>query len=145
VQRVQRAEVSADGASLGRIGRGLVVLLGVGRDDTPRDADALAEKLSVLRVFDDAAGKMNLSVADVAGEVLVVSQFTLWADCRRGRRPSFERAAPADQARTLYERFIATLRAGGASVAEGRFQARMAVELVNDGPVTLLLDTAEHR
>jgi D-tyrosyl-tRNA(Tyr) deacylase len=142
VQRVSEARVRVDGEVRGQIAQGFLVLLGVARDDTPAEADALAEKVAGLRVFDDAAGKMNLALADVGGAVLAVSQFTLYGDCRKGRRPSFDRAAPAEEARGLYERFVERLRsAGGVRVETGVFQARMAVELVNDGPVTLLVSS----
>jgi D-tyrosyl-tRNA(Tyr) deacylase len=141
VQRVSRAAVRVDGAVAGEIGRGLVVLLGVGREDGPEDADALAGKVANLRVFDDPAGQMNLSALDVGGAVLVVSQFTLYGDCRRGRRPSYVAAAPPEEAQVLYRRFVAQVGATGLGVAEGVFRAMMQVELVNDGPVTLLLDS----
>ncbi len=142
VQRVSRAAVRVDGQVKGEIGRGFVVLVGVARDDTAEAADSLAEKIAGLRVFNDGEGKMNLSLADVGGAVLAVSQFTLHGDCRKGRRPSFDRAAPAEQARALYERFVEKLRALGVRVETGVFQAMMEVELVNDGPVTLLVGTA---
>jgi D-tyrosyl-tRNA(Tyr) deacylase len=141
VQRVSRAEVRVDGAVSGAIGRGLVVLLAVGREDGPADAESLADKIGGLRVFDDPAGQMNLSVLEVGGEVLVVSQFTLYGDTRKGRRPSYSAAAPPEVAQALYRHFIARLSAAGLRVAEGVFRAMMAVELVNDGPVTLLLDS----
>ena len=143
IQRVSQAQVTVDGQCCGRIGRGFVVLLGVGQGDGEQDARLLADKIASLRVFDDAAGKMNLALADVAGEVLVVSQFTLWADCRKGRRPSFTAAAPPDVAEALYERFLAHLKSLGLTVATGRFRQHMEVALVNDGPVTLWLDSAE--
>jgi D-tyrosyl-tRNA(Tyr) deacylase len=141
VQRVSRAAVRVDGAVTGAIGRGLVVLLAVGRDDGPRDADLLAEKVAHLRVFPDDAGQMNLSALDVGGEALVVSQFTLYGDARRGRRPSYVAAAPPEAANELYRRFVSGVAAAGLRVAEGVFRAHMEVELVNDGPVTLLLDS----
>jgi D-tyrosyl-tRNA(Tyr) deacylase len=141
VQRVSRAAVRVDGAVTGEIGRGLAVLLAVGRDDGPADADALAEKITHLRVFDDAAGQMNLSAIDAGGAVLVVSQFTLFGDSRRGRRPSYVAAAPPEIAQPLYRRFVERVAAAGLPVAEGVFRATMEVELVNDGPVTLLLDS----
>jgi len=141
VQRVSRAAVKVDGQVRGEIGRGLVVLVGVARDDTAEAADSLAEKIAGLRVFNDREGKMNLSLADVGGAALAVSQFTLHGDCRKGRRPSFDRAAPAEQARALYERFVEKLRALGVRVETGVFQAMMEVELVNDGPVTLLVSS----
>lgn len=140
-QRVSRARVVVDGAVAGEIDRGLVVLLGVARDDTPDDADRLAGKVARLRVFEDEDGKFARSLLDVGGAALVISQFTLIADTRKGNRPSFTGAAPPDAAESLYERFGRTLRAAGVSVARGVFAARMAVELVNDGPVTIILDT----
>lgn len=143
LQRVSEAEVSTDGISLGSIGRGLVVLLGVAAGDADGDAVYLAEKITHLRIFPDEEGLMNLSLLSVGGAALVVSQFTLYGDCRRGRRPGFSRAAPPDQGRELYLRFIEELRARGVPVAAGRFQAAMQVRLVNDGPVTLLLDSAK--
>ncbi len=141
IQRVSRAEVRVEGRSTGAIGRGLVVLLGVERGDEPADADYLADKVLGLRIFPDAEGKMNLSVADIGGDLLVVSQFTICGDCRRGRRPSFDRAAPPADARRLYEYFVDTVRRRGFQVPTGVFQAYMEVELVNDGPVTILLDS----
>ncbi|MFQ5928040.1 MAG: D-aminoacyl-tRNA deacylase [Terriglobia bacterium] len=141
VQRVSEARVRVAGEVRGEIGCGLLVLLGVARADAPAAADYLAEKVAGLRVFEDAAGKMNLALGDVGGTVLAVSQFTLYGDCRKGRRPSFDRAAPAEPARKLYERFVAGLRQRGLRVETGVFQARMRVELINDGPVTLLLAT----
>ncbi len=133
------------GSRVGAIGRGLLVLLGVGAEDTEDDGRYLADKLAHLRIFSDERGLMNRSVLDVGGAVLVVSQFTLWGDCRKGRRPSFVRAAPPDKARRLYEGVIEDLRAKGVPVETGRFQETMAVRLVNDGPVTILLDTSERR
>lgn len=143
VQRASRAEVRVNGAVVGRIGRGLVVLLGIARDDTPETARHLAEKIVNLRVFDDAAGRLNRSLLDLGPEAatLCVSQFTLYGDCRKGRRPSYDRAAPPDKARPLYERFLDDLRGLGVRVEAGQFQAMMEVELVNEGPVTLLLDS----
>jgi len=143
LQRVSRAAVVIDGETVGAIERGLLVLLGVAPADTPAEAQWLAEKIAGLRIFNDEAGKMNLSVADVRGAVLVVSQFTLYGDCRKGRRPSFIGAATPDLAVPLYEAFVNTLRSLGLPVATGRFGAMMQVELVNDGPVTLILDTKE--
>ncbi len=141
VQRVREASVRVDGAVVGEIGAGLLVLLGVGRGDGPADADLLAEKVANLRVFADASGQMNLSVKDVGGAVLAVSQFTLLGDCRKGRRPGYSDAAPPDEAQPLYERFVAKVREAGLPVEQGVFRALMAVALVNDGPVTLLLDS----
>ena len=140
-QRVSRASVTIEGKITGQIGRGFLVLLGVGKTDTPVDADYLAEKISGLRIFEDSGGKMNLALADVNGAVLAVSQFTLHGDVRRGKRPSFDSAAPPDQARKLYEYFVERVRALGLRCETGVFQAMMQVELVNDGPVTILLDS----
>jgi D-tyrosyl-tRNA(Tyr) deacylase len=141
VQRASRAEVRVDGEVVGRVDRGLVVLLGVARGDAEDDARLLADKVAQLRVFEDAAGKMNLSVADVGGGVLAISQFTLLGDARKGNRPGFTDAAPPDEANALYERFCAAVAARGVPVAKGVFRAHMQVELVNDGPVTILLDS----
>ena len=141
VQRVRRASVTVDGQVVGAIGPGLLVLLGVGRDDAEGDAAYVAGKIHDLRLFADAEGRMNRSVAEVGGAVLVVSQFTLLGDCRRGRRPSYGAAAPPDRARALYEALVARLRSAGLPVRTGEFQALMDVELVNDGPVTVLLDS----
>jgi D-aminoacyl-tRNA deacylase len=143
VQRVTHAQVSADGVIIGKIAKGLLVLLGVSKTDTVVDADYLAAKIAGLRIFDDDNGKMNLSVDDVKGAVLVVSQFTLYGDVRRGKRPSFDDAAPPQQAKELYEYFVEKIRATGLSCETGRFQATMQVELINDGPVTILLDSAK--
>ena len=143
VQRVSRARVSVNGEVVGEIGIGLVVLLGVGVGDTRAEADYLVDKTIGLRIFEDAGGKMNLSVAEVAGALLVVSQFTLYGDARRGKRPSFGAAAPPEQARELYEYFVEKVRAAGLRCETGRFQETMQVELVNDGPVTILLDSAK--
>jgi D-aminoacyl-tRNA deacylase len=142
VQRVRSARVLVEGRVAGEIGVGVLVLLGVTHADTAADVTFLANKVAGLRVFEDADGRMNLSIADVAGAVLVVSQFTLYGDCRKGRRPSFDAAARPEQAQALYEAFVAETRRLGVPVASGVFQARMQVELVNDGPVTLVLDTA---
>lgn len=144
VQRVSHAKVSVGDEVTGEIDRGLLVLLGVGLGDTRSAADYLAEKIIGLRIFDDAAGKMNLSVADVGGAVLVVSQFTLYGDVRRGKRPSFDAAAPPALARELYDYFVEKIRAGGLRCETGRFQETMQVELVNEGPVTILLDSAKN-
>jgi D-tyrosyl-tRNA(Tyr) deacylase len=141
VQRVLESSVEIDGREVGRIGRGILVLLGVGPDDGPEDVRTLTEKIVHLRIFPDEADKMNLSVLDVEGGVLVVSQFTLYGDCRKGRRPSYAGAAPPEKAETLYEEFVRKVRRFTDSVATGRFQEMMRVHLVNDGPVTLLLDS----
>jgi D-aminoacyl-tRNA deacylase len=143
IQRVSRAKVSVNGETNGEIGPGLLVLLGVGSGDTRADADYLAEKTIGLRIFEGADGKMNLSVADTAGGLLVVSQFTLYGDVRRGKRPSFDAAAPPQQARELYEYFVEKIRAVGLQCETGRFQETMTVELVNEGPVTILLDSGK--
>ena len=141
VQRVSRATVSVGDEITGEIGLGLLVLLGVGTGDTRAEADYLVGKIIGLRIFDDAAGKMNLAVADVGGAVLVVSQFTLYGDVRRGKRPSFDAAAPPEKARELYEYFVEKVRAAGLRCETGRFRETMRVELVNEGPVTILLDS----
>ena len=141
VQRVTRARVTAGGETTGEIGPGLVVLLGVARDDAEADSAYLLEKIVTLRVFDDADGRMNLSVGDAGGALLVVSQFTLYGDVRRGRRPSWVDAAPPDAAEPIYERFVAAARRRLARVETGSFRRMMQVELVNDGPVTILLDS----
>ena len=141
IQRVSEASVRVDGGVVGRIGPGLLVLLGVGRDDTDGDADYLAEKTLNLRIFPDEPGQMNRSVTEVGGGILVVSQFTLYGDARRGRRPGYSAAADPGDANRLYERFVALLRPSGLPVATGVFRAMMGVALVNQGPVTLLLDS----
>ena len=141
LQRVKRASVTVDGQIVGQIGPGILVLLGVEQGDSEQDARQLADKTVDLRIFDDAQGKMNLSLADVRGSLLVVSQFTLLGDCRKGRRPSFIAAAPPELAEKLYETFIAAAGIRGIPVATGKFRAMMEVELVNDGPVTLILDS----
>jgi D-tyrosyl-tRNA(Tyr) deacylase len=143
VQRVSRAQVTVSGEITGQIGLGLLILLGVGRDDTNGDATYLVEKIAGLRVFEDAHGKMNLNVQEVGGSILAVSQFTLYGDVRRGKRPSFDAAAPPEKARQLYEFFVEQVRAAGLRCETGRFQEMMQVELVNDGPVTILLDSAK--
>jgi D-tyrosyl-tRNA(Tyr) deacylase len=140
-QRVSRAKVTVNGWISGEIGHGLLVLLGVGHGDTEADASYLAEKIAGLRIFEDADGKMNLSVQDVGGSVLAVSQFTLYGDVRRGKRPSFDAAAPPEEARRLYEFFVRRIQALGLRCETGRFQEMMQVELVNEGPVTILLDS----
>jgi D-tyrosyl-tRNA(Tyr) deacylase len=141
VQRVSQARVKVDGQVTGEIGPGFLVLLGVAKSDDAAAAGQLAEKVYGLRLFNDAEGKMNLSLAEAGGAALAVSQFTLYGDCRKGRRPSFDRAAPAEQAKALYEEFVAALQKLGARVETGVFQAMMEVELVNAGPVTVLVDT----
>lgn len=141
IQRVSRADVSVAGESRGAIERGLLVLLGVGADDEASDASYLADKTAALRIFEDAEGKMNLSVEDVGGGVLVVSQFTLFGDARRGRRPNFSEAAAPAKAETLYEDYVEQLRRRGLEVETGVFQAMMDVRLTNHGPVTILLDS----
>jgi D-tyrosyl-tRNA(Tyr) deacylase len=142
LQRVARAHVEVDGTIVGQIGSGWLVLLGVGHGDTSAIADQLAEKVALLRCFEDANGKTNLSIADIGGEVLVVSQFTLYADVSRGRRPGFTNAAPPEQANTLVEYFADALQRRGLNVAQGQFGAHMQVSLVNDGPFTIWLDSA---
>ncbi|MBZ5656505.1 MAG: D-tyrosyl-tRNA(Tyr) deacylase [Acidobacteriia bacterium] len=143
VQRVSRAKVTVNGEITGEIGRGLLVLLGVGIGDTRSDIEYLADKIIGLRIFEDTGGKMNLSVVDIGGAVLAVSQFTLYGDVRRGKRPSFDAAAPPQQARELYDYFVERIRAAGLRCETGRFQEMMQVELVNEGPVTILLDSAK--
>lgn len=143
LQRVSRAEVRVEGAVVGRIGRGLLVLVGIAPDDDAATAEALARRIVELRIHEDAAGRTNLALADVEGAVLAVSQFTLYADTRRGRRPGFSDAAPPAHATAVYERFCAALEALGTVTARGRFGAPMEVELVNDGPFTIWLDTAD--
>lgn len=141
VQRVTESRVRVQDQTVGKIGPGLLVLLGVSPSDSEKDADYLADKLVHLRIFEDKKGKMNLSLLDIGGEMLVVSQFTLLGDCRKGRRPSFVRAAPPDRAEALYETFMDRVRSNGVSVASGKFQAKMDVSLVNDGPVTLIVES----
>lgn len=143
LQRVSRAKVTVEGRITGEIGAGLMILLGVAREDTSAVAASMAEKVANLRIFEDAAGKMNLSLLDVKGGALVVSQFTLYGDARGQRRPSFLAAAPPDQAAALYEEFNTALRGLGITVATGIFQTMMSVELVNEGPVTILLDSSK--
>ncbi len=143
VQRVSHAKVTVAGEVVGEIGRGMLILLGVAHADTLDDVHQLADKLAVLRIFDDQAGKMNLALGDIGGEVLVVSQFTLLGDCSKGRRPSFVHAAFPELADSLYQQFVAALGIKGFRVATGVFRAMMAVELVNDGPVTFVLDTQQ--
>ena len=141
VQRVDSAAVEVEGAMVGSVGKGLLVLLGVEKEDTDRD---LLDKVAGLRIFEDEQEKMNLSVADVGGGLLVVSQFTLYGDCRKGKRPSFDKAAGAEMANAYYEKFVAGARAKGLSVGTGMFQAHMLVSLVNNGPVTILLDSKKN-
>jgi len=143
VQRVSHAKVIVDAEIVAEIGIGLLVLLGVSREDATKDADYLAEKIAGLRIFEDSNGKMNLSVAEASGALMVVSQFTLYGDARRGKRPSFDAAAPPEQARELYQYFVEKIRASGLRCETGRFQETMQVELVNEGPVTILLDSAK--
>lgn len=141
VQRVSSASVTSDGHVVGEIGPGLCVLLGVAVDDTQQDVITLAQKVVGLRIFEDGEGKMNRALAETGGAMLVVSQFTLLGDCRKGRRPSFIEAAPPEQADALYQSFVAEVRGQGIPVATGRFRTKMSVSLVNDGPVTLLIDS----
>lgn len=141
VQRVKRAGVTVEGSVVGEIEKGVLVLLGVGKDDNEKDAEYLAEKVVNLRIFDDEGGKMNLSLPDIGGSMLVVSQFTLYGDCRKGRRPGYDSAAAPDIAQRLYHFFVERCRSYGVSVETGKFQAMMQVELLNDGPVTLLIDS----
>jgi D-aminoacyl-tRNA deacylase len=141
LQRVSHASVTVDSSVVGEIGSGLLILLGIAKPDNTANAEFLVDKILNLRVFADAAGKMNLSLLDTDGALLVVSQFTLYGDCRKGRRPGFDAAAPAEQARALYESFVELARSRGVRVETGVFQAHMEVALVNDGPVTLLLET----
>ncbi len=140
LQRVTAGAVTIEGEQKGKIGPGLVVLVGVGKGDTIAEAIWLAQKTAKLRIFPDESGKLNLSLADTKGEALVVSQFTLYADCSRGLRPGFDQAAPPDLANHLYEEYVNALRREGISVQTGRFQAYMAVDIANDGPVTILLE-----
>jgi D-aminoacyl-tRNA deacylase len=141
VQRVTRASVTVDGEAVGEIGDGLVVFLGIARDDTEQDATYLVEKICSLRIFDDNEGRMNASVSDIGGGVLLISQFTLYGDVRRGLRPSWIEAAPPEVAEPMYDFFVKQVRANVKNVATGTFRAMMTVELVNDGPVTILLDS----
>jgi D-aminoacyl-tRNA deacylase len=145
LQRVTEARVDVAGATVGSIGQGLLILLGITQPDVPADADYLVEKIVNLRIFHDDAQRMNRSLLDVGGALLVVSQFTLYGDCRKGRRPSFDQAAPPDQARELYEYFIDILRMRNLIVQTGVFQAEMKIQLVNDGPVTFVLDSKDPR
>jgi D-tyrosyl-tRNA(Tyr) deacylase len=141
IQRVKSSEVIIDGERISQIGRGILVLIGISVDDREEDVDILTSKIPGLRIFDDLHGKMNLSLSDIEGEMMVVSQFTLIADCRKGRRPSFTKAAPPERAIQLYESFIKKCREKGIRVSTGRFGAKMDVNLINDGPVTFVIDT----
>lgn len=141
VQRVTNGKVTVNGETAGEIGKGLVVLLGIGKDDTEKDIEYLANKIINLRVFDDLSGKMNLSLCDIDGELLIISQFTLYGDCRKGRRPGYDMAARPEDAQNLYNRFVEFCREQNVNVETGKFQAMMLVEINNDGPVTLLLDS----
>jgi D-tyrosyl-tRNA(Tyr) deacylase len=143
IQRVSHARVTVNAEVTGEISSGLLVLLAVAQEDTDKDLDYMVDKICGLRVFEDSEGKMNLSVADVSGAILAVSQFTLYGDVRRGKRPSFDSAARPDIARAMYDQFVATIRAAGLRCETGRFQEAMDVELVNDGPVTILLDSSK--
>jgi len=143
IQRVSRARVTINGEVAGEIARGLLVLIGVGLHDTETDADYLSDKIAGLRIFEDQDGKMNLSVAEIGGAILVVSQFTLYGDVRRGKRPSFDAAAPPQKGRELYEYFVGCIRRARLPCETGCFQAMMQVELVNDGPVTILMDSTK--
>jgi D-tyrosyl-tRNA(Tyr) deacylase len=145
LQRVASARIDVNGITVGSIGPGILALLGISREDSPEDADYLLDKLLHLRIFPDEERKMNRSVIDCGGSLLVVSQFTLYGDCRKGRRPSFDQAAPPERAQALYEHFVEAARRGPVPVQTGVFQAMMEVHLVNDGPVTILLDSADRR
>lgn len=140
IQRVKTASVTIDGELYSKIGKGLLILLGVEKGDEKENADKLSQKIANLRIFEDENDKMNLSVKDVEGEILVVSQFTLCGDCKKGTRPSFDKAAPPDKANSLYEYFVANLKAEGFNVPTGKFGAMMDVALVNDGPVTFMVE-----
>lgn len=141
VQRVTKARVLVENKTIGEIGKGLVVLLGIGPEDNEKDIEYLAKKIIGLRIFDDQDGKMNISLREVEGELLVISQFTLYGDCRKGKRPSYAKAARPETAEIIYEKFVEYCRATGVKVETGRFQAMMLVEINNDGPVTLILDS----
>ncbi|NQU12753.1 MAG: D-tyrosyl-tRNA(Tyr) deacylase [Desulfobacteraceae bacterium] len=143
IQRVRESQVEVKGTTVGSIEKGLLILLGVGENDSVKDCEYMAKKIAHLRIFPDEKGFMNLSLKETGGAALVVSQFTLWGDCRKGRRPSFAHAARPEQAKELYERFIALLSDEGIPVSSGRFQEMMAVHLVNDGPVTLMVDSSK--
>jgi D-tyrosyl-tRNA(Tyr) deacylase len=141
VQRVTHANVSVDSKIIGKIGKGLVVLLGISSDDTEKDLIYLAEKIMNLRVFEDEKGKMNISLKDIGGGLLIISQFTLYGDCRKGNRPSYSKAAPPEQAEMIYNNFVEYCKKQGARVESGKFQAEMLVEIYNDGPVTIMIDS----
>lgn len=141
LQRVQRAEVVVDGASVARIGKGILALVAISREDTAKDLHWMARKIAELRIFNDSEGKLNLSLQDTGGELLVVSQFTLFGDCRKGRRPSYSDAASPSDAESMYEEFVGIVRGIFPGVQTGKFQAMMDVSLINDGPVTLILDS----
>lgn len=141
IQRTNSSSVTSDGVETGRIGKGLTVLLGVGREDTEKDVQYMADKITNLRIFEDSDDKLNLSVKDIGGSLLVVSQFTLYGDARHGRRPSFTNAAAPEEAKRLYELFVTTVREMGIPIETGRFRTHMVVSLANDGPVTILLDS----
>jgi len=143
VQRVSKASVSVDSKVIGAIGRGLVVLIGVTADDTEKDINYLVDKVASLRIFSDEAGKFNISALEINGEILLISQFTLLADTRKGRRPSFTGAAPSEQAESLFNLFVERMRSTGLTVSTGQFQAHMLVEIHNDGPVTIMIDSKE--
>src|SRR6516164_9172899 len=145
IQRVSQASVVIDGGTVGTIRTGLVVFIGISRSDTLADADYLSDKVLGLRIFPDESGKMNRNIAEAGGSLLVVSQFTLYGDCRKGRRPSFDRAAPPEQAVTLYDYFVEALRRGPVPVETGVFQAMMEVRLVNQGPVTIVIDSEDRK
>jgi len=140
LQRVERCSVEVDGEIVGKIGRGLCIFLGIKKGDSENEADWLVEKVSNLRIFEDDQGKMNLSVKDIGGEILVVSQFTLYGNCRKGRRPSFDKAAPPEEAEPLYNYFVEKLRDKGFRVETGIFRAEMKVDILNDGPVTFIIE-----
>lgn len=141
IQRSKQASVSVDKKTIGKIDRGLVVFLGIQDSDSPKDIDWMVEKIRNLRIFEDENGKMNLSLCDKGGEMLIISQFTLYGDCRKGRRPGYSKAAPPLLAKKVYDDFVTAVRNSGTTVATGQFQADMDVQLINDGPVTLLLDS----